>query len=45
METIGNVWMWTGFFGVVLVMLAVDLFVVGGGKSQDRKSTRLNSSH
>ena len=33
METIGNVWMWTGFFGVVLVMLAVDLFVVGGGKS------------
>lgn len=33
METIGNVWMWTGFFGVVLVMLAVDLFAVGGGKS------------
>ncbi len=33
METIGNVWMWSAFFGVVLVMLALDLFVVGGGKS------------
>jgi len=32
-ETIGNVWMWSAFFGVVLVMLALDLFVVGGGKS------------
>lgn len=32
METIGTWWMWAGFFGIVLVMLAVDLFVVGGGK-------------
>jgi hypothetical protein len=31
-ETIGNLWMWVGFTGIVLVMLAVDLFVVGGGK-------------
>lgn len=32
METIGSWWMWAGFFAVVLVMLAIDLFVVGGGK-------------
>jgi tellurite resistance protein TerC len=32
METIGNPWMWTGFGAIVLVMLAIDLFVVGGGK-------------
>lgn len=32
METIGTWWMWAGFFGIVLVMLAIDLFVVGGGK-------------
>jgi Na+/melibiose symporter-like transporter len=32
METIGTWWMWAGFFAVVLVMLAIDLFVVGGGK-------------
>jgi tellurite resistance protein TerC len=32
METIGNVWLWTAFSGIVLVMLAIDLFVVGGGK-------------
>lgn len=32
METIGTWWMWAGFFGTVLVMLAIDLFVVGGGK-------------
>lgn len=32
METIGTWWMWTGFFVIVLVMLAIDLFVVGGGK-------------
>ncbi len=32
METIGNPWMWTGFSAIVLVMLAIDLFVVGGGK-------------
>ena len=32
METIGTWWMWAGFLGIVLIMLAVDLFVVGGGK-------------
>jgi tellurite resistance protein TerC len=32
METIGTWWMWVGFFAIVLVMLAIDLFVVGGGK-------------
>jgi tellurite resistance protein TerC len=39
LETIGTWWMWTGFFAVVAVMLAIDLFVVGGGKSH-RVSTR-----
>ena len=34
METIGTWWMWAGFFAVVLVMLAIDLFLVGGGKQQ-----------
>ena len=33
METIGTWWMWAGFFAIVLVMLAVDLFATGGGKS------------
>ncbi len=32
MESIGTWWMWAGFFVIVLVMLAIDLFVVGGGK-------------
>ena len=32
METIGTWWMWAGFFVTVLIMLAIDLFVVGGGK-------------
>jgi tellurite resistance protein TerC len=32
METIGSWWMWIGFFVIVAVMLAIDLFVVGGGK-------------
>ena len=32
METIGTPGMWAAFFAIVLVMLAVDLFVVGGGK-------------
>ena len=32
METIGTWWMWAGFFAIVLVMLAIDLFAVGGGK-------------
>jgi tellurite resistance protein TerC len=39
MESIGTWWMWAGFFAVVLVMLAIDLFVVGGGK-QHRVSFR-----
>lgn len=33
METIGTWWMWSGFSGIVLLMLAIDLFVVGGGRS------------
>jgi tellurite resistance protein TerC len=33
METIGTWWMWAGFFAVVLVMLAIDLVAVGGGKA------------
>ncbi|WP_153133264.1 TerC family protein [Dechloromonas hortensis] len=32
METIGSLGLWTGFAAIVLVMLAIDLFVVGGGK-------------
>jgi tellurite resistance protein TerC len=32
METIGTWWMWAGFAAVVLVMLAIDLLLVGGGK-------------
>ena len=32
METIGTWWMWAGFFSIVVIMLAIDLFVVGGGK-------------
>ncbi len=32
METIGTWWMWSGFFIIVLIMLAIDLFVVGGSK-------------
>lgn len=32
MESIGSPMMWALFAGVVLVMLAIDLFVVGGGK-------------
>ena len=32
MESIGTWWMWAGFFAIVLVMLAIDLFVVGGGR-------------
>ena len=39
METIGTWWMWAGFFSIVLVMLAIDLFVVGGGK-QHRVSVK-----
>ena len=32
METIGSWELWAGFSAIVLVMLAIDLFVVGGGK-------------
>lgn len=32
MESIGNTWLWASFAAVVLVMLAIDLFLVGGGK-------------
>ena len=32
MESIGTWWMWLAFFAIVLVMLAIDLFLVGGGK-------------
>jgi len=32
MESIGTWWMWAGFFAIVLVMLAIDLFAVGGCK-------------
>ncbi len=32
METIGTWWMWLGFFVIVVVMLVIDLFVVGGGR-------------
>ncbi|UCV20458.1 TerC family protein [Ferribacterium limneticum] len=39
METIGTTWMWTGFFAIVLVMLAIDLLAVGGGR-QHRVSIR-----
>ena len=35
METIGTWWMWVGFFALVLVMLAIDLFVVGDGASTE----------
>ena len=39
MESIGTWWMWLAFFAIVLVMLAIDLFLVGGGK-QHRVSFR-----
>ncbi|BAL23799.1 TerC family protein [Azoarcus sp. KH32C] len=39
METIGNSSLWAGFAGIVSVMLAIDLFVVGGGR-QHRVSFR-----
>jgi tellurite resistance protein TerC len=39
MESIGNVWLWSAFTGIVLVMLIIDLFVVGGGR-QHRVSRR-----
>jgi tellurite resistance protein TerC len=39
MDTIGSTGLWAGFAAIVLVMLAIDLFVVGGGK-QHRVSFR-----
>lgn len=33
METIGEWWMWPTLLAIVLVMLAIDLFLVGGGKA------------
>ena len=32
METIGSAGLWAGLVAIVLVMLAIDLFLVGGGK-------------
>ena len=32
MESVGSLGLWAGFSVIVLVMLAIDLFVVGGGK-------------
>jgi tellurite resistance protein TerC len=39
MQTIGEWWMWPALLAVVLLMLAIDMFVVGGGK-QHRVSIR-----
>ncbi len=33
MESIGTWWMWSGFFVIVVAMLAIDLFATGGGKT------------
>lgn len=38
-ESIGNLWMWAGFIAFVLLMLAVDMFMLGG-KSAHRVSLR-----
>jgi tellurite resistance protein TerC len=32
MESIGTPWLWASFAAIVAIMLAIDLFVVGGGK-------------
>ena len=34
METVGSLGLWAGFAAIVVVMLAIDLFVVGGGVSK-----------
>ncbi|MCM8594602.1 TerC family protein [Accumulibacter sp.] len=34
MESIGTPWMWTCFVAIVLVMLAIDLFALGGGRQR-----------
>src|SRR5690348_15110018 len=39
MHSVGAWWMWVGFFGFVLSMLAVDMFALGGRKTH-RVSTR-----
>jgi len=33
METVGNVWMWSGFFALVIAFIAIDLFALGGNKA------------
>ncbi len=33
METVGNVWMWSGFFALVMAFIAIDLFALGGNKA------------
>lgn len=33
MESIGNIWMWGGFFVLVFTIIAIDLFVMGGRKA------------
>lgn len=33
METIGTSWMWLGFFALVIAMLLMDLFLLGGRKA------------
>lgn len=37
--SVGNAWMWTGFFAFVLAMLAADLFLLGG-RTAHRVSAR-----
>jgi tellurite resistance protein TerC len=32
--TVGNWWLWSGFAAIVAAMLAIDLFVAGGGREQ-----------
>lgn len=39
MSTIGQWWMWVGFFGIIIVMLVVDIVLCGGGKAH-RVSTK-----
>ncbi|MDY6955999.1 MAG: TerC family protein [Pseudomonadota bacterium] len=33
METVGNMWLWAGFFAFALAMIGVDLFLLGGRKA------------
>jgi len=39
MQTISNRWMWVGFISFIIVMLAIDLFLLGGKKTR-RPSAR-----